>query len=513
MLQQILLSLSYILTFFFFIYGYNCYNLLFAARKYKSPDNPESCSLRPPVVIQLPIYNEKYVVRRLVEACTGIAEDYGKSLVRIVVIDDSDDETSNSVDELVKEYSAWGFKIEVLRREEKMGFKAGALQSALNLTDEEYIAIFDADFIPPQDFLTRIIPHFLKDDSLGIVQTRWGHLNRDYNFLTRSVSIGIDAHFLIEQPGRYAADYFLNFNGSGGVIRKKALLEAGGWQSDTLAEDLDASYRIQIAGYKVLYLRELQSPGEVPPSVPSYKKQQGRWANGSLRAAKKLLPQLLFDKQIRGGKKLQASIHLTYYLVHPLMFASAALAIIATVFDLSIIMLKIPVPANMPQDIQGIIDSSFTMISNNLLFMLFALAILVCALAPIIFCTVSIKQQGLSIKDNIPSLILLIFIGYGISLSNTIESLKALLTDESWEFKRTPKYAIKEKGDDWQRKKYQVPLDITAALEAIAAIAGIIAIYFAVMYSNFGVIPILALYTISYALVSSLTLMQSRVEV
>ena len=194
------------------------------------------------------------------------------------------------LDELVKDFLKKPIQIEVLRRGNRQGFKAGALQLALEKTEAEFIAVFDADFIPQPDFLVLTIPFFLEDEHLGIIQSRWTHLNQDYNMLTRAISLGIDVHFLIEQSGRYAAGCFQNFNGSGGVLRKKSLCEAGGWQSDTLAEDLDASYRIQLQGYRILYLKELLSPAEVPPTVPSFKKQQARWACGSLRTAKKLLP-------------------------------------------------------------------------------------------------------------------------------------------------------------------------------------------------------------------------------
>ena len=259
-MQVLSFTISIILTLLFFIYGFNHYYLISAARNYQPPPLPDDPLFRPDVSIHLPIYNEKYVVCRLVDACTVMAEAYGKEKVKILILDDSDDDTVQEIDEVVKEYVERNFKIEVLRRQNRSGYKAGALQAALERTKEEFIAIFDADFIPPADFLLRTLPYFSKDERLGIIQSRWTHLNRDFNFLTRAISLGIDVHFFIEQTGRYAAGCFQNFNGSGGVLRKKAILEAGGWSADTLAEDLDLSYRMQIKEYKILYLKDLIQP-------------------------------------------------------------------------------------------------------------------------------------------------------------------------------------------------------------------------------------------------------------
>ena len=213
------------------------------------------------------------------------------------------------------------------------GYKAGALQIALQNTDAEFIAIFDADYTPRSDFLLRTIPYLLQDDQLAIVQSRWTHLNRYFNRVTSAVAIGIDVHFMVEQTGRYASKCFQNFNGSGGVLRRSALVEAGGWQADTLAEDLDASYRMQMKGYHILFLKDLTSPGEVPPTVPSFKKQQARWANGSLRTARKLLPSILPNPKIKLYQRLEAFIHLTGYMLHPMMFVSFLLASFGTIFE------------------------------------------------------------------------------------------------------------------------------------------------------------------------------------
>ena len=333
-MQVFFFALSMLLTLMFFIYGFNHYYLLSATRKYKKPILPDISNNRPSVSIHLPIYNERYVVKRLVAACAAMAESYSIDKVNIKLLDDSNDDTILEIDKIIDEYKQKHLKIEVLRRKNRAGFKAGALQAALEQTEEDYIAVFDADFIPAPDFLLRTIPYFIQDNNLGIVQSRWTHLNRDFNPLTKAIAIGIDVHFLIEQTGRFAAGVFQNFNGSGGVLRKSAILEAGGWQADTLAEDLDLSYRMQNRGFKILFVRDLLSPGEIPPTVPSFKKQQGRWACGSLRTARKVLPDVFKNPNLGFKLRLQALIHLTGYFLHPLMLFSFLLICAVTLLEL-----------------------------------------------------------------------------------------------------------------------------------------------------------------------------------
>ena len=281
-----LVSCSILVTVLFFVYGFNCFFLLSLRRRYLCPALPPLGEAKPRVAVHLPIYNERYVVGRLLAACGDMVARYGKSRARIVVIDDSDDETAGKVDRLAKELCRQGIDIDVLRRPQRTGFKAGALQLALEECREEYIAVFDADFVPQPCFLADTVPFMAADDTLGVVQCRWEHMNASYNTVTRAVALGIDAHFFVEQPARQAGGCFLNFNGSAGLIRAAALRQAGGWQADTLSEDLDASYRMQLAGFRILYLRDVATPSEVPPTMPSFRRQQARWACGSLRAAR-----------------------------------------------------------------------------------------------------------------------------------------------------------------------------------------------------------------------------------
>lgn len=504
-MQVVLLALLLLLTPFFFLYGFNLFYLLRAAAKYKPPDLPDPSSPRPPVSIHLPIYNERYVIRRIVAACARMAEEYGAERVRILIIDDSDDDTRKEVDAVVEEYLEKHIRIEVLRREGRQGFKAGALQLALDATKDDYIAIFDADFIPPADFLTRTIPCFVQDERLGVVQSRWTHVNRDYNLLTKAIAVGIDVHFLIEQPGRYADGCFLNFNGSGGVFRRSALLAAGGWQADTLAEDLDVSYRVQILGYRILYLRSLESPGEVPATVPSFKRQQARWACGSLRTARKLLPGLVANRELGLKTRLEAFIHLTNYMVHPLMFVSFVLACLAALLRVD----TFRAAQTAPLVSQG---GSTASVPQSIVWGLLVSMVVLCTVSAWIYPVVALRAQGLKVSRNLASLLILFLLGCGISLNNTIEAGKALLTRRDWAFNRTPKYAIQDATGEWRGKAYQVPLDFVWYLEVALVCLGVVAMGYAAWRSDYGMLPILAPYTAAYAFVASLTVRQSRQE-
>ena len=390
-----------------------------------------------------------------------------------------------------------------------MGSKAGALKAALNRTEEEFIAVFDADFVPSEDFLLRTLPYLVQNERLGIVQSRWTHLNRDYNQLTKAIALGIDVHFLIEQTGRYAAGCFQNFNGSGGVLRKKAVLEAGGWQADTLAEDLDLSYRMQSRGYEILYLKDIQSPAEVPPTVPSFKRQQGRWACGSLRTARKILPALLHDRKLQWKQRLQAFIHLTSYMLHPLMLFSFILLCVLTLYGMNsgaITHDNLLFPSSF--DWEAIAALALQYLAWDILILMIA----VCAVAPWISAVLVLKAQGLLVSRNLFSLLILFLLGYGVSLSNTIEAGKGLLTNRNWAFARTPKYATMQNEGEWRTKKYQTPLDFVWVLELALIVLGGITIGFAVRHSNFGILLFLAPYTAAYAFVFSLTIIQSRKE-
>src|SRR5271157_460245 len=503
-------AFSLILTLLFFLYGFNQYFLLNAARSYRIPALPEHSNVRPTISIQLPIYNERYVIRRLVAACAVMAETYGKEKASILLLDDSDDDTVLEVDKVVAEYKQKHFQIEVLRRECRNGFKAGALQAALENTEEEFITIFDADFIPSADFLHCTLPYFDQNECLGIVQGRWSHLNQDYNLLTQAISHAIDVHFLIEQPGRYATGIFQNFNGSGGVLRKKAILEAGGWQADTLAEDLDLSYRMQMLGYRILYLRDVLCPGEIPPTVPNIKQQQARWANGTMKTAMKILPGLLQNRKFGFKQHLQAFIHLTGYMIQPLMVISFGLGCLAALWGLNNSHAA-PVYSLIPAyRIIFATRAASIIFLQNLVWLFLAPLIALCTLAPWISLFSTLKIQNLPILKNLASLCVLLLLCFGISLSTTRGVCQALFTNRAGKWTRTPKYANLKDKQDWRQSKYQIPLDLLWIWELVFVIVGLWSIETAIQQMNLGVLLILVPFTLSYGFVLLFSILQTR---
>lgn len=304
-----------------FVFGANGYVLLARRRRYRVPVSPAPPRW-PDVLVQLPVFNERDVATRAVEAAGRLAYP-GK--ISIQVLDDSDDDTPERVAAAVSTLARRGVAAEHVRRGGREGFKAGALAAGLARSDAPFVAIFDADFVPPPDFLTRAVPHF-EDPGVACVQGRWTHINRHDGPLTRAQALGIDVHFSIEQRARAAAGWPVSFNGSGGLWRRSALEEAGGWSADTLTEDLDLAYRAALGGARVVYADDLECPGELPTSLAAFKAQQRRWARGSTEVARKLLGRL-WRSELPLGAKAQATLHLLHYLVHPLLLASAALAL------------------------------------------------------------------------------------------------------------------------------------------------------------------------------------------
>lgn len=502
----ILLSISVLLSIAFAVYGLNILYLTVRSRRYKPRPVPP-LKARPAVAIHRPIYNELYVVRRLLDSCVRVAERYGERLVTIYVIDDSNDDTSAAVDRAVSEYSARGLQFKVIRRGTRLGYKAGALQAALEVTREKYVAIFDADFVPLPDFLDRTVPILEEDPKVGFVQTRWGHIDRNYSMMTRAVAIGVDAHFLLEQRGRNGNGYLMNFNGSAGVLRAAAIREAGGWAADTLAEDLDVSYRMQLEGYGGVYLDDVEVPAELPPTVAGLKRQQGRWARGSLQTAKKLGGQIRTSKRLSFRQKFEAGVHLTYYLVHPLMVASFLLALAADFFRIDVISyaVKLTVPVSLSGwRIGGLAAVSFEVVP----WVIFSALVILSTLAVLFYCIQAVRVQRLGLLENLKQVFLLVFLGYGISISNSVQALGGIFLRETGTFSRTPKYAIDRSGGTWEGKKYQLSFGWATVLEAGAVVLAILAISYAWATANLGIIPILVVYFVGYSFVFYLTITQ-----
>ncbi|WP_218141690.1 glycosyltransferase [Nitrosomonas sp. Nm51] len=365
-------------------------------------------ALLPHVTTQIPLYNEANVAERVIRAVASI--DYPASRHEIQILDDSTDETRPIVDAVAASLRLTGKDVQVLRRENRRGFKAGALAEGLQSCKGKLVAIFDSDFVPHQDYLKRMVPPLLADDKLAFVQARWGHLNAGHSLLTQAQSIGIDGHFMIEQSARARSDFFMNFNGTAGLWRKAAIEDAGGWQADTLTEDMDLSYRCQLAGWRAGFLADVVVPAELPQSYTAFKSQQFRWAKGSIQTAIKLYPRVL-RSQARWMAKIQAFLHLTHYSIHPVMAF------------LSVLTLPVLLTLDMQIPWQ--------------LMVVFMLCILVAVCGPSsLYLTSQIATKaGLKKLLFLP---VLMCIGIGIALSNTRAVFEAVFNIKSG-FVRTPK--------------------------------------------------------------------------
>ncbi|MCE8424781.1 MAG: VCBS repeat-containing protein [Candidatus Methanoperedens sp.] len=470
-LRILLISAYIIILIFLFIYGNNCLLLAFLHRNKKKEKTPDPGQY-PMVTIQLPAYNELYVVERLIRKVAGI--DYPKDRFEIQVLDDSNDETTEIIERCVKDLKGHGFDIYFLHRSNRDGYKAGALRDGLKYARGEFIAVFDADFMPDPGFLKKCMPYF-SDQSAGMVQTRWGHINEDYSVLTKTLSIGIDGHFQIEQATRYSQGLFLNFNGTAGIWRRRCIDDSGGWQSDTLTEDLDLSYRAQLLGWRLVFLDDVVSPAEVPVQINAFKRQQFRWAKGSIQCAKKLLPEVAMA-DITLFKKIEAMLHLTYYMVHPMMVALLLLS-------LPLILFADP---------------------NFIYFKFFTLG----TFGPLAMYALSQKELYKDWKSRLKYLPMLTIIGTGISANNTSAVIEALL-NRGGVFHRTPKFGIRKSSDQWNKKKYRLDFPFMTVVEFALGIYAVATLYFAFVTKNYFLIPFLALYAVGYFYISGLTIIHS----
>ena len=462
-----------------FTYGMNCWFLMLnyrlnspeAAKKHQIIKNTFYRNVPtqewPFVTIQLPIYNERYVVERLIASVCRI--DYPKNLLEVQVLDDSTDDTVEIAKSMVTRMKADGFDIDYVHRKDRAGFKAGALKEGLKTAKGSLIAVFDADFIPDPNFLKESIPYF-QDPRIGMIQTRWGHLNSDYSLLTRAQSIGIDGHFGVEQASRAWSGFFMNFNGTAGVWRKKTILEAGGWQADTLTEDLDLSYRAQLKGWKLMFASQVVCPGEIPVTINAFKSQQHRWAKGSIQTAKKNLGKLL-RSDVSWLVKIQAFLHLTHYMVHPMM--------------LLVVLTSIPMLYT-----QWFFDSLAFPI---MIFTLLCLA----TFGPSSLYLFSQRILYRDWKTRIKYLPLLMCLGTGIAVNNTKAVLEALFDIKSG-FIRTPKYGIQNKGERWKSKRYAIPLNSISILEFFLGLYSLSGLLMFLFFSKYLVSPFLLIYTCGF---------------
>jgi cellulose synthase/poly-beta-1,6-N-acetylglucosamine synthase-like glycosyltransferase len=478
-LQYLWLIIYLFALFALFTYGMNCWflMLLYRLNYPKAIQKHQKIKDRfyqkiatqdwPQVTVQLPIYNERYVVERLIESVCRI--DYPTDLLEIQVLDDSTDDTVKLARATVAKMKIRGFDIVYIHRKNRKGFKAGALREGLKTARGELVAVFDADFIPNPDFLKETIPYF-KDPQIGMLQTRWGHINSDYSLLTRAQSIGIDGHFGVEQPSRAWSGFFMNFNGTAGIWRKKTINDAGGWQADTLTEDLDLSYRAQLKGWKLMFAPQVVCPAEVPVTINAFKSQQHRWAKGSIQTARKNLGKL-FRSNVSLLVKIQAFLHLTHYMVHPMM--------------LLVVLTSIPMLYT-----QWFFDN---LAIPLMIFTLLCLA----TFGPSSLYLFSQRVLYRDWKNRIKYLPLLMCLGTGIAVNNTKAVLEALLDIKSG-FIRTPKYGIQKRGESWKGKRYAIPLNSVSILEFFLGLWSLSGLLMFLFFSKYLVSPFLLIYTCGF---------------
>ncbi|NUQ27656.1 MAG: glycosyltransferase [Acidobacteriaceae bacterium] len=475
-------------------YGIHRYQLVYlyykhrknAAKSSEPPSRFPEDEL-PFVTIQLPTFNEQYVIDRLIDACCKL--DYPRDRFEIQLLDDSTDETKEVAEQIVRRY-AEGFPgmppqpISFHHRENRYGYKAGALDAGLKNAKGELIAIFDADFVPPSDWLTKVIHHFA-EPNVGMVQTRWTHLNRNYSFLTQVEAILLDGHFVLEHGGRHRANVFFNFNGTAGMWRRTAIDEAGGWQHDTLTEDTDLSYRAQLKGWHFKYLQDVECPAELPIEMTAFKTQQARWAKGLIQTGKKILPRVL-KSDAPFHTKLEAWYHLTANISYPLMIILSTLlmpAMIIRSWQGYIQMLLIDFPLFMASTFS---ISSFYLVSQKELF----------------------PKTWYRTFLYLPFLMAL---GVGLTITNTKAVMEALFGMKS-AFARTPKYRVQKKGEKNKAQKYRKRLGIIPWIELALGCYFACTVWYAVESENYFTVPFLLLFVLGYWYTGLLSLLQGRFD-
>ena len=474
------LALYYLILTVLAFYGVHRLVLvvLYLRTRRRRPVRPPDPAEWPRVTVQLPLYNEMYVAPRLIEAVCRL--DYPPDRLEIQVLDDSTDETAGLVARVVAEQRARGVDIHHLRRDDRTGFKAGALAAGLARASGSLLAVFDADFVPQPEFLRLAIPYFA-DPGIGMVQGSWAHINRGYSLLTRIQAILLDGHFFIEHTARNRSGCFFNFNGTAGVWRREAIVAAGGWEHDTLTEDLDLSYRAQLAGWRFLYLPDLAVPSELPVDINGFKSQQYRWAKGSVQTGRKLLGRILRSR-LPLRVKLEAFVHLTNNLSYALMLLLALLVFPA-------MLLRTGGSATLV----WLVD-----------FPLFFGA----TLSVLIFYLASQTAVGVGWKRQIRYLPTLMGLGIGLSVNNARAVLSGLV-QRGGTFHRTPKYRIEKRGEDWLGKRYRVRWNVSVVIEVILALYFAACTVYAAQHRMWASVPFLYLFVQGYAYMAALSLLPS----
>lgn len=461
-----MLLLSYLILFLYslsilviFVYGLAQLNLLINYLKSKKLiDNSPKFNFTNPteiplVTVQLPIFNEKYVVERLLNAIAKL--EYPKEKLEIQVLDDSNDDSTSITKQIVADLSQLGLDIKYINRTNRSGFKAGALKEGLVIAKGEFIAVFDADFVPQKEWLLQTIPYF-KDKTIGVVQTRWGHLNRNYSVLTKIQAFALDAHFTLEQVGRNSKSHFINFNGTAGVWRKQCIIDAGNWESDTLTEDLDLSYRAQLKKWKFKYLEHIVTPAELPAIISAARSQQFRWNKGGAENLRKMFFRIIKAKTMTPKNKIHGILHL--------MNSSLFLAI----FIMALLSVPVLYIKSFYVQLETFFDAMlFFMITTIIFFIYYWIAFK--------------NTQGNDFFKFTKSFLTFFIIAMGFSFNNTIAVLEGLWGKKS-EFVRTPKLNIEDRKGKWKDNKY-----ISKKISKKVLAEGILSGYFLLgIYSSYS---------------------------
>ncbi len=420
----------------------------------------------PLVTVQLPIFNELYVSERIIAAACAL--EYPSDKLQIQVLDDSTDETTTLIGQIVEEAQAQGTNIVHVHRTNRSGYKAGALAEGMETASGEFIAIFDADFVPPPDFLLRTVGEFA-DPKVAFVQARWGHLNRDYSWLTRIQALAIDGHFLVEQSGRGDRGYWFNFNGTAGIWRAEAIDDAGGWTAETLTEDLDLSYRAHLRGWTARYLEDLVVPAELPVQLLGFRRQQHRWARGSMECARKLLPSV-WRTDATIGTKFQATLHLLAYGIHLLLL---------------LLLLLYPLVVQV-----GANNAGFSTLYGA------GYLLALTSLAPGVFFIGGQRQGGRPWVRSIPRIALVTVFGSGLML-NTARAAMQIFTKPNPEFERTAKFGLEGNPSQasWTKRRYQLDIDGIVLGELLLGLYGLFVVSYAWNNENWGIFIYSAVFT------------------
>ena len=467
------------------MYGLHRYWLVYDYFLYSKnvPPSPPPVTDWPRVTVQLPIFNERYVIERLTEAVARF--DYPRELLDVQVLDDSTDETQEVARACVERHAAQGMPITYIHRTNREGYKAGALENGLKTAKGEFVAIFDADFIPEPDFLRRTIPYFLNPDggeNIGMVQTRWTYLNSDYSLLTNVETILLDGHFVVEHGARSRRGTFFNFNGTAGVWRRKVIDDAGGWQHDTLTEDTDLSYRAQLKGWKFLYLPQIECASELPVDMNGFKSQQARWAKGLMQTAKKILPKV-FKADVPWHVKAEAFFHLTANISYPLMIVLSTMLL----------------PVMIVRFQQG----WFQMLLIDLPLFLAS----TCSISSFYL----VAQKELRPKTWWRTFLYMPFVmatGIGISVRNAQAVIEAIIGKKS-EFARTPKFKIEGKTGTFAKKSYKNKAGWIPYAEVLLGIYFSFTVVYAIANDNYGTVPFLLLFVWGYLYTGLMSLGQT----